>query len=63
MLGYAPPFNIRGKFEVRDAEDDVQFVIQVPCLLTTCWCNQVKIVTTYVSTSNVLPRLTLSSAT
>ena len=63
VVGYAPPFNMCGKFEVRDAEDDVQFVIQVPCLLTTCWFNQVKIVTTYVSTSNVLPRLTLSSAT
>ena len=41
MLGYAPPFNMCGKFEVRDAEGDAQFVIQVPCVLTTCWCNQV----------------------
>ena len=32
VVGYAPPFNMCGKFEVRDAEGDVQFVIQVPCL-------------------------------
>ena len=30
-----------GKFEVRDAEEDVQFVIQAPCLITTCGWTQV----------------------
>ena len=62
VVGYAPPFNMCGKFEVCDAEGDVQFAIQVPCLLTTCCCTQVKIVTTNVSTYKVLSRLTLSSA-
>ena len=41
VFGYAPPFNLCGKFEVRDHEGDAQFVIQVPCTLTTCWCNEV----------------------
>ena len=45
VVGYAPPFNMCGKFEVRDAEGDAKFVIQVPCL-TTCCGTQVKIVTT-----------------
>ena len=33
--------NLCGKFEVRDAEDDVQFVIQAPRLITTCGWTQV----------------------
>ena len=41
VVGYAPPFGMCGRFEVRDAEDNVQFVIQVPCLLTTCYYTEV----------------------
>ena len=40
VLGYTPPFNMCGKFEVCDADGDVQFVIQVPCILTTCCSTQ-----------------------
>ena len=37
VLGYTPPFN---SFEARDADGDVQFVIQVPCFLNTSCCTQ-----------------------
>ena len=34
--------NMCGNFEVHDLEGNAQFVIEVPCLLTTCWCYQVE---------------------
>ena len=37
VLGFTPPFN---SFEARDADGDVQFVIQVPCFLNTSCCTQ-----------------------
>ena len=64
VLGYAPPFNMCGKFEVRDADGDVQFVIQVPCIMTTCCCTQVLSSQVFsISTFLSFPRPTLSSAT
>ena len=46
VLGYSPPFEICGKFEVCDAEGEVVYVIRTPCLLTTCWCNHAEFVIT-----------------
>ena len=36
VLGYSPPCTACGKFEVSDAEDEVQYLIRTPCVVTTC---------------------------
>ena len=40
VIGYAPPLNACGKFEVSDFEGNILFVITTPCLVTTCCCTQ-----------------------